>query len=338
MKSLVVFIKSVFVPISAFLFLAIGVLACCFSGIVEYNVLKELLVLPKSNDMVINANFWPVVLVMVLEGSKFTLHFYHASLKRKHVKDAIATEECSVNLEKIVKCVKNALVGVSFICSIIFVTNVFFSDNGKSALDAKEKIEAQCDETLQKLKEDLETKRTEKRQSAKDSLDTDSQRINTLYDQLERIQLNIEETASRSKREDLQEEAKALREQITNKEIEYSNNLQKEYAIIDTWYDAELMTANITYGPNGTKRQVAESDFEAEAMGDNQYLYTFLRAITKTLFQKGYSRMTYFLCVIFLSVTISALLEACISISQNLLTLKVDTFYEILGRIPITEN
>ena len=337
MKSLVVIIKSIFVPISAFLFLAIGFLACFFSGVVEYNVLKELLAMPEGSSTLINASFWPVILVMVLEGSKFTLHFYYTSLKRKKVKDSLKNEECSENLEKVVKWVKNALVIVSFACTIIFVTNVFFGDNGKSEIAARKNIETKCDEELKNIKENLEIQKIEKKQAAKDLLTNEKQRIDNLYEQLGQIQANIAASTSKNARQYLQEEADTLREQIGNKEKVYNSNLQKEYNNIDTWYDAELTSAEKKYGPDGTARQVAESDFEAEAMGDNPYLYTFLKAITKTLFQEGYSRMTYFLCVILLSVTISALLEACISISQSLLTLNVDTFYEILGEIPITE-
>lgn len=337
MKSLVVIIKSIFVPISAFLFLAIGFLACCFSGVVEYNVLKELLIMPKGTETVINADFWPVILVMVLEGSKFTLHFYHASLKRKKVKDSLKTEECSPNLEIVIKWVKNALVAVSFACTIIFVTNVFFGDNGKSEVTARKQIDAQCDAKLENEKEKLETQRIEKRQIAKDSLKSEEKKIDALYDQVRELQEKIAASSSRNVRETLQKEAEALRNQIAAKEELYDSSLKEEYSSIDEQYNSELQAAEAKYGPDGTARKVAESDFEAEAMGDNPYLYTFLRAITKTFFQNGYSRMTYFLCVILLSVTISALLEACISISQNLLTLRIETFYEILGEVPITE-
>lgn len=338
MKSLVVIIKSVFVPIYAFLFLAIGILACCFSGVVEYNVLKELLLMPEGTESVINAQFWPVVLVMVLEGSKFTLHFYHAALKRKRVKDSLQGEENSKNLERTVKWVKNALVVVSFVCTIIFITNVFFGDNGKSEIAAREEVGARCDKQLEDIEENLETQVSEKEQDARESLADEERRIDDLYDQLKQIQEKISLSNSKNIRQDLQEETEALREQIEIKEAAYNEKLQKKYDDINNWYLAELAEAEEKYGLDGTERKVAESDFETEAMGDNPYLYTFLRAITRTFYQEGYSRMTYFWCVIFLSMAISALLEACISISQHLLTLKVETFYEILGEIPITET
>lgn len=60
MKSLIVIIKSIFEPVSAFLFIAIGLLACLFSGIVEYHVLKQFFQIPSGITSAIPAEFWPL--------------------------------------------------------------------------------------------------------------------------------------------------------------------------------------------------------------------------------------------------------------------------------------
>ena len=68
--------------------------------------------------------------------------------------------------------------------------------------------------------------------------------------------------------------------------------------------------------------------------GDNVYISTFLTAFTQTFFHKDYTRMTYFVSCVMLTCIISILLEACIGISQFLLTIKVETFTTLLGEIP----
>lgn len=72
MKTIIIILKNIFMPFSAFTFLFLGLLASFCSGIVEWYVLREIL---KIADLGINADVWTALIVLILEGSKLTLHF-----------------------------------------------------------------------------------------------------------------------------------------------------------------------------------------------------------------------------------------------------------------------
>lgn len=340
MKSLIVIIKSIFEPVSAFLFIAIGLLACLFSGIVEYHVLKQFFQIPSEMTSAIPAEFWPFVLVLVLEGSKFTLHFYNSALGKKEAAKAVEQEEHTVSLKRFVGVLKNCLVAVSLVCTVIFSVNVFFGDNGRSAATAWENVNAECDRRLEEERARLEEERGRQRDAVHVSAMAEEYQntISGLEITITDLNDQMQEAGNRSTREAIQEELEWTREKLASEETKYDAFLQQEYEKIEETINEELEKAETRYGPGGTERMIAESDFEAQAMGDNYYLYTFLKSISNTFLGTGYSRTVYFVFVLVLSVVIALILEACISVSQTLLSLKVSTFMSILGDIPITDK
>ena len=80
MRNIITILKNVFTSFSAFSFLILGILAAFCSAIIEFFVLKELLAV---SVLEIDTVSWAILLVLVLEGSKFTLHFYNEALKRE---------------------------------------------------------------------------------------------------------------------------------------------------------------------------------------------------------------------------------------------------------------
>ena len=123
MKTVVIMLKHVFIPLSAFAFLVLGLLACFCSALIEFFVLREILAIP---GMKLNADTWAALLVLILEGSKLTLHFYGESLKKTSIEQDIPDFDVS-SKRSLICFLKNGLVVFSLICSIICMVNAILS-------------------------------------------------------------------------------------------------------------------------------------------------------------------------------------------------------------------
>lgn len=330
--------KNVFVPITAFLFLGIAVLACLYSGIIEYSVLKQLIAVPVNTGSFIKPETWALILVFVLEGSKFTLHFYSSALKRKQVKAEIGTELNAKKFYRVVVGVKNSLIAVSFICSIIFVTNIFFHGNDDAKLQAIEDSNESCDAKLDIGKAKLDDEYTTYIEEHLAIYSSELDSISSLEAKLSEREEQITNTDAIIKRGDLQEEAEAIRTQI--------NAVKDNYADIKKTITAEALSIKNEglarlekrYGDNGTERIVDINDIKVASTGDNIYLSTFLGAFSQTFFSQTYGRTAYFAFAISIAIIIAAVLEACIYISQTLLTISENTFFTIMGESTVTDN
>ena len=125
MRTTIIIFKSIFAPFSAFSFLILGLLACFCSATIEFFVFRELLAIPTLG---IDSNSWAALIVLVLEGSKFTLHYYGESLKKPEIKEQI--HDFNLNhRRKLITIVKSMLISLSLACSIICVVNILYTNN-----------------------------------------------------------------------------------------------------------------------------------------------------------------------------------------------------------------
>lgn len=331
MRALVSILKSVFTPFSAFAFLIFGLLACFVSGAIEMYVLNELLDVP---GLGIDSMNWSILVVLVLEGSKFTLHFYAAALDRQ----GLVIEDFDVKRSrKLIIGVKNALVVLSLVCSLICVVNVLYDNTDKKITEYLQKNAAYCDEKFTEGIQELEEKRRIRYEEEMLKYAWEKESIDRQEEALSKLESHIKDETYINRRQDLQEEAEAMRIQINQLNALYSQHSENAAEIAQTEYEENYGKLEEKYGDNG-KERMKETDTEVLMEGDNPYLRSFLNAFTKTFCGTGYNRVTYFLCAIFIGLTVAVVLELCISISQMLLTIQVESFVKIIGEIPKIEK
>ena len=333
MKALVSVLKSIFTPFSAFAFLLLGLLACFCSAMIEMFVLKELLEVP---GLGIDAMSWAALIVLVLEGSKFTLHFYAEVLKRKGLDEEIDDMDIKKK-RKLIVAVKNSLVALSLVCSIICMTNIMYNDNVERIDAYIQENEEYCDRKLEEEIEKIEERKQKRIEELTAIYDSERESIGEMQEVLGTLLDAITSEDFINRRQDLQEEANATRTQIDRMEEVYQGHVSEAQRIAEDEYKTQLKAIQAKYGDGGSER-VDKTAPEVLMAGDNPYLSNFLNTLSKTFLGRGYSRITYFLCTLLISLIISVMLELCISISQMLLAIKADSFVKIIGDIPGAES
>ena len=334
MKTLITVLKSIFIPFSAFAFLIFGFAACFCSGIIEFFVLSKLLAVPGLN---INSDNWAALLVLILEGSKLTLHFYGAALNKKN----LHIDEFNVkSRQRLIVAVKNTLVILSLVCSLICIVNVLYYDHDQKIEQEISNVNTNCDKKLKTETTALVKKKNSQIKNGLSTLESEAEHISYLQKQLENVIKQIEIEIYINKRGDLQEEAQRIRDDLNNSQNTYYTHKQGIEKKAESVYNKELKKLESLYGPNGSERITNMDSLPPEIMrkGDNTYLSNFLLSLTRTFGKEGYSRKTYFFFSICLALAVSIILELCISLSQMLLTISVDSFLKILGELPQIEK
>lgn len=333
MKTMVTILKSIFTPFSAFAFLLLGLLACFCSGMIEGYVLKEMLEVP---GLGIDATSWAILIILVLEGSKFTLHFYAEALKRTGISKEIDEFDVEKKVKTIVR-VKNSLIMLSLACSFICMVNILYYNADEKIDKYLQENAVYCDKKLDEGIQILDDKRKRRLEDEMSIYNTEKDGIQQKKDELTDFLNKIANEVYINRRQDLQEEANAMRKQIEQSEIAYSQHLSEVRTKVQEDYEVEYAKLEGKYGANGTER-VIDIDSDILMEGDNPYLSNVLNAFTKTFWGTGYSRQLYFVCVLFLSLVIAVVLELCISISQMFLAMRVESFMKIIGDMPKLEK
>lgn len=334
MKTMVNILKHVFVPLSAFLFLLIGILACFSSGVIEYYVLREFVSLPGNEA---NNNAWAVLIVFILEGAKYTLHFYSEAFKHEGLQEKIKEFDV-VAKRKRVTFVKTSLAVLSTVCSIICFTNMFYFNTSERTETVIEDNHLECDEILSKEKKRLSDERTSYIEEQKIVYDYIRQDINSLNEKHENLLEDIQNEMYINRRNDLQEEANKMYEQISELQDTYNMYVDEITRKADEEYTRQLEKVEVLYGENGTERLMEGHD-TVMLQTDNEYLSNFLMAISVALSGNTYSRKVYFIFTMSVAILIAVLLELCISFSQSLLSMRVESFMELMGNLePLEEG
>lgn len=312
MRFVISLIKSVISPVSVLLNLLIGFIAAMLSGVIEYYVLKELFSKIITDGQVKTLNFLPIIIVIILEGSKLFLHFGSSAFNNVSTTLSLST----VDFTKAMNVIKVILVVFSFICTIIFTGNVLYYDNVKNN---SENLKTQISAINQQYEVEIEECKQK-------------------YTDLNNSKLKSYETAWKNAEEELsehlanpvltpkvaydryQQKAKELEAKVDEKHtqyIEYSNSVNLDLNSNPNYIN-EINTLENERDEEISK--VKENNVQSNE-GDNSYIKTFLLLVFNTFLNKDvYPRWLYFIIVIFISVVIAGVLEAVIYISQRFIT------------------
>lgn len=333
MKNMIIILKHIFIPVSAFSFLIFGQLASFCSAVIEFFVLKEFLTVKNPS---IDSGIWAALIIFVLEGSKLTLHFYSMSLKRLDLKQADLDFDLKKRI-RLIDGVKSGLVAFSVFCSIVFTINILYHDHDAKVEAALEDDRLQCEELMREKKAELAA---EKQNFITDGLAAcaaDEDYLTCLRDELTKKENEIKNEPYPNRRADLMAEAAAIRAELA----EVSRTLsQSKLAVTEAAqkrYEEGIAELEALYGENGFLRLTADSA-EIVIQGHNAYLSNFLLAITRTFFGTAYSQKTYFFICLSIAVALALILEICISLSQMFLTISEESFVKIIGHISRPEH
>ena len=299
-----------------------GLLAAFVSALIEYYVLQQWLRVDDSRLF-----FLPLIIVFALEFTKLFLHFSGAAIHQ----NSITGEDLSAVsiFRDFTPIIKWGLVVFSFLCTLIFSANAFYyktsSGEPPELAAAKTEIEEEYSERL--------------------SLETE--KANEAYDQaLAPLREEVEGREKRYNEIDIvysplymyqrtKAEKEAAWEKLTDaqdqlRKAEETANMIREEAVeaaeteLGLWRDQEMET-------------LEKSTLSAVA-GDNAYLSNFLLFFSQTFFDQTYSRGAYLAWVLLIALSISALLEGVISLSQYVLSFPPSMLERFSSSIEITER
>ncbi len=295
MKNIIAFIKNVLTPVSVALILLLGCLAAFLSGVIEFVVLKELFSKITIGDETHMFSFLPLIIVIILEGSKLFLHFGSSSITQSKTVDK-SSKSLAITMNKI----KISLIVFSFVCSLIFTSNFLYKQSFSS----------------------VNTKIAEKTVQINEAYDSEIDKLILFYeDNLRQAQdrLNALEPVFSPKSAYVR--YRQLLEEYTKEVEKAKNDYQNAVAAkqgISTDEDMQNLVNEIRENQRKDISESSESISQTN-VGDNEIISTFLMSFTRVFFNnKPYSRGTYFSVVLLISLFIAGALEAIIYISQRI--------------------
>lgn len=322
MKFVIAVFRLIFTPLALVLAVLAGLLAAAVSALIEYNVLQEWL-RPEGTGLV----FLPLIIVVSLEGTKLFLHFFGGALQQNNLTQ---NERYLLSqFRNILPWIRNGLVIFSFVCSIIFTANAFYRNSVTRESDeltaARESISAEYDAKMATENEQADTVYQQAIATPQEQLQTAKanwEKIEIVYTPLRDYQRTSAEKAAAW---DIVEECqKHLEEAEATARSEREASVEAAREQLDSWKEQELAKLD-----NSVLGAVA---------GDNVYLRNFLLFFSQTFFGKEYSRSAYFVWVILISLTISALLEGVIILSQYVISFPVSVLEQMAGNFAISER
>lgn len=219
---------------------------------------------------------------------------------------------------------------------MICFVNVLYDDHDIKVQKKVQTINAECDKKLAEETAKLLKNKEIQIDAGLTALQNEKDNITYLQTTMTEIENQIKAEPYKKKRSDLQKEAAALRTDISDALAAYTTHVEKLQQSAEETYLAEIDKITNKYGATGSERIIDMSALPPEIMqeGDNSYLRNFLLSIANTFGFSSYNRGIYFIVAILFSLTVSLILEWCISLSQTLLTISVDSFTKIIGEIP----
>lgn len=322
MKMITALFRHVLIPfVFAFVVLA-GILAAAVSALIEYVVLQQWL-RPNGTGVV----FLPLIIVIALEGTKLFLHFSRAAFAQTLLPDK--NRKTMNSFMDFTAIIKWGLIGFSFVCSLFFTANSFYymvpDGQSEAFQQAQAEIYAEYESRMETASEDADfvyqqaieaaSKRVQSAQEFFDSIEI----VYTPRYQYERTTAQKEE--ARTALEVAQtnyEQAQETASQKRTEAIRVADELNSQ------WRDEQMATL--------------EKSVVGETANDNLFLSSFLLAISQTVFEHTYSRGAYLICVMLVSLSISVLLEAVISVSQFVINFPVEVLDAISGSFALTDK
>lgn len=322
MKTIIAIFKNVINPVSVMLITLIGLLAAFLSGVIEFFVLKDWFSTVIVEGKEITLTFFPLVIVVVLEGSKFFLHFGSSSIKQNS-KEQFNTHAGFVKIMNAIKC---CLIVFSFVCTMIFTCNFLYHESSLTiSNDTNTKIEAVNIEYNKKV----ENYKTEHKNNIKSNLDT-------LYSAWMEAESELEKLTPvftpRVAYERYIEEKKRLEIIRDEKRDEYKSAQSSLDADESKDIDLQAGLATIEKEREEEIQKIKQETIHITD-GDNEYIRTFLLFLFNSFAGiNTYPKILYFVICILISFVIAGVLEAVIYTSQRLITIPANELEEIFER------
>lgn len=296
-----------------------GLLAAGVSALVEFFVLQQWL-RPENQRLF----FIPLIVVIALEGIKLFLHFSEAAFKQNPLSD---TDRASLQtFLSVLPYIKWGLVAFSLVCTLIFMSSSFYykvpGEEAESVQAAREKIEAAYSRDEQAAIE-------EANRIYQNTIDAAFLQVQAAQDHFDTITIVYTPRNEYVR----STEAKGAAQQALQ-------TAQQEYALVQSQAE-QARTDRLDAARqvlDASKAQELEALEQSELAlisGDNRYLSSFLLFFSQTFFGHTYSRPSYYIWVVIISVALSALLEAVISLSQRVITLPPGALSAISEGAPI---
>lgn len=319
MKLVLIFFRHVLTPFTMIFAVISGLLAAGVSALVEFFVLQQWLRLENQRLF-----FIPLIVVIALEGVKLFLHFSEAAFRQNTLS---ATDRASLQtFLSILPYIKWGLVTFSLVCTLIFAASSFYY-----------KVPGEETQSIQAAREKIEAAYSRDEQAAADEADRIYQNtVNTAFLQVQAAQdyfdsitvvytPKYEYTRSTEAKENARQALQAAQQEYILAQS------QAEQARI-----ARLEASRQALDASKAQELAALEQSELAAVsGDNEYLSSFLLFFSHTFFNRAYSRASYYIWVVIISVALSALLEAVISLSQYVITLSPGALAAISEGVPI---
>lgn len=314
--------RHIFTPLALVLAVLAGLLAAATSALIEYHVLQEWL-RPEGTGLL----FLPLIIVVALEGTKLFLHFFGAALQQ----NGLTQSEQSLlsKFRDILPLIRNGLVIFSFICSMIFTANAFYYKSVTGESDeltaAREAISAEYDAQMAAENERAEAAYQQAIAAPEEQLRTATaywESIEVVYTPLREYQRTLAEKEAAW--EVVAECQTHLEAAEADARSEREARMEAARTQLDSWKEQELAEL--------------DSSVLGAVAGDNTYLRNFLLFFSQTFFGKEYSRGAYFAWVILISLSISALLEGVILLSQYVISVPVSVLEQMSGSFSVSER
>lgn len=305
MKLIISVFRHILTPFAMIFAVIAGILAAGVSALVEFFVLQQWL-RPENKNLV----FIPLLVVVALEGVKLFLHFAEAAFEQNQLSD-----EDRVSLQgflSVLPYIKWGLVSFSVVCTLIFTASSFYykvpGREAESVQQAKAEIEAEYNRDLQAVTDEAGRVYQDKVntafipvQAAQNYFDSITI-VYTPWYEYERSTAAKE--AAQQALQVAQLEYIAAQEQANQERVAF---VEESRQTLDSRKSEELA-------------KLEQSELALIA-GDNQYLSSFLLFFSHTFFGQSYTRASYYIWVIMISLALSVLLEGVISLSQRVITL-----------------
>lgn len=305
MKLVLAFFRNVITPFTLVFAVIAGLLAAGVSALVELFVLQQWL-RPENKDLF----FIPLIVVLALEGIKLFLHFFEAAFRQNPV--SVSDQASLQTFLNVLPYIKWGLVAFSLVCTLIFTASSFYykvpGEETQAVREAREEIEAA-------YSRDEQIAEAEASQIYQNAVDAAFIQVQAAQDHFNSITIVYTPRYQYIRTTEAKE---AARQALLAAQQEYALAQNQAEQARTARLDAarrELDTAK------AQKLAALEQSELALVSGDNRYLSSFLLFFSQTFFNRTYSRASYYIWVVMISVALSALLEAVISLSQRVITL-----------------
>lgn len=320
MKFIIAIFRHIFTPLALILAVLAGLLAAFVSAMIEYSVLQEWL-RPEGTGLL----FLPLIIVASLEGTKLFLHFFGAALKQNQL-----SNEQKATIQgffKVLPAIKYGLVIFSFICSLIFTSNAFYY---KSVVGESDELTAAQAEIELQYDKNFEAKKIAAEESYQQAIAAHKENLQTAKEYWESVEIiytplyEYQRTSAEKKAawETFLDAQTRYEQQEISARSERDGQIQSAETELNSWREEKL--AELDHSIMGT------------VAGDNVYLRNFLLFFTQAFSNSGYSRITYWVWVLLISLSISALLEGVIMLSQYIISFPIPVLERLSSSLQVS--